>query len=161
MSDQAVIDQVRAYVEAEDYDGILRTVMDRFGAAVGTIHRLANTKVGAPDVGASGVLELVAQRGLPEVLLDTVARIPIGKGMAGLAAERREPVQVCNLQSDDSGVAKPGAKLTKMEGSIALPILQRGEVRGTFGIGKPVPHEYNAAEVALLESVSELLVLVV
>src|SRR5207253_2150142 len=95
---------------------------------------------------ASGMLKLGAQRGIPEAVLPRVQLIPIGKGMAGLAAERREPVQVCNLQTDTSGVAKPAAKETRMEGSIAVPILLGEKLGGTLGIAKPVPYEFTAAE---------------
>ena len=88
---------------------------------------------------ADGMLHLKAQRGLPPPVLDKVQVIPVGKGMAGIAAERREPVQVCNLQTDDSGVARPGAKMTQMEGSLAAPMLKDGAVRGTAHGTLPVP----------------------
>ena len=76
--------------------------------------------------------------------------IPIGKGMAGIAAERMQPVQVCNLQTDASGVAKPGAKDTKMEGSISAPMILDGKLRGTLGAAKPIPYEFSDAESSLL-----------
>jgi putative methionine-R-sulfoxide reductase with GAF domain len=103
--------------------------------------------------GSTGLLRLKAQRGIPEFLLPKVAVIPVGKGMAGLAAERRAPVQVCNLQTDDSGVAKPAAKETQMQGSLAIPILLDGEVRGTLGVAKPVAYEFSPAEIAALEEI--------
>lgn len=131
--------------DSPNWLGALDQVLAHFDGAVGTLHRL----------GEEGELELIAHRGLPEALLPIVSRIPIGKGMAGLAAERREPVQVCNLQTDDSGVAKPGAKLTQMEGSISLPCLQDGELVGTLGVGKPVAHEYDDDEVRLLTAIAE------
>ncbi len=123
----------------------LHTILDKtlshFGGAAGTIHSLE------PDGNS---LSLRAYRGIPDSLLDRVRTIPIGKGMAGLAAERREPVQICNLQAAPSGVAKPGAKETGMEGSIAVPMLAEQSLGGVLGIGKPVPHEYTEAETALL-----------
>jgi putative methionine-R-sulfoxide reductase with GAF domain len=121
-------------------------VLTAFGCTVGTVHRL---RPGAP------ILDLAAQRGVPEAILPQVREIPVGKGMAGLAAERRQPVQVCNLQTDDSGVAKPAAKQTKMEGSIALPMLVAGELRGTLGVAKPTVHEFTAEEVRCLLEVAE------
>ncbi|MFO1031057.1 MAG: GAF domain-containing protein [Planctomycetota bacterium] len=119
---------------------ILERVLAHFDCVVGTVHLL----------GEDGVLHLEAQRGLPPPVLEKVQLVPIGKGMAGLAAERREPVQVCNLQSDTSGKARPGAKLTQMEGSLAAPMLADGELAGVFGIAKPVPYEFPAAEQQLL-----------
>ena len=79
-------------------DTILDRILDRFHCAVGTVHLLDPV---------SGTLKLRAQKGVAEIILDRIRVVPIGKGMAGLAAERRQPVQVCNLQSDQTGVAKP------------------------------------------------------
>ena len=83
--------------------------------------------------------------------------IPVGKGMAGIAAERKQPVQVCNLQTDDSGVARPSAKLTQMEGSLAAPMLVDGDVRGVLGIAKPTAYDFSDAETDLLMAVGALL----
>src|SRR5438045_3559758 len=92
----------------------LHQILADFDCQTGTIHVLD---------ADSGMLQLRAQHGLPEALLAKVSTIPVGKGMAGIAAERKEPVQVCNLQTDATGVAKAGAKLTQMAGSITVPIL--------------------------------------
>ena len=98
------------------------------------------------------MLDLLAQRGIPESILPMVSKIPVSKGMAGLAAERREPVQVCNLQTDDSGDVRPGTKDTKMEGSVAAPMFDpAGELRGTLGVAKPVAYDFTDEEMALLE----------
>jgi putative methionine-R-sulfoxide reductase with GAF domain len=79
--------------------------------------------------------------------------IPIGKGMAGIAAERREPVQVCNLQKDHERRRATRAKLTQMEGSLAAPMLDGDRLCGVFGIAKPVAHDFTEAETRLLLSV--------
>src|SRR5262245_41894535 len=92
----------------------LEMILPHLSCITGTIHRLGPT----PDH-----LVPLAQRGVPDSILDTVNRIPIGKGMAGLAAQRKEAVQVCNLQADNSGVARPGARETRMEGAVAVPML--------------------------------------
>ena len=105
----------------------------------------------------AGLLQLVAQRGLPPVVLDKVRTAPVGKGMAGIAAERRAPVQVCNLQTDASGVVRPGAKDTRMEGSIACPMFDGAELRGVLGVAKPVPHEFTSEQQALLLAVGSKL----
>lgn len=123
-----------------DHVAVLQRLCTAMDCAVGTLHLL----------DADGMLQLVVQLGVPPMLHDKIARIPVGKGMAGIAAERRQPVQVCNLQTDTSGVARPGAKLTRMEGSIACPMLHRGELRGVLGVAKPVPYEFTAAEQAFL-----------
>jgi putative methionine-R-sulfoxide reductase with GAF domain len=112
----------------------------------GTLHRLD------PE---TGLLTLVACTGMPEFLLPKISQIPIGKGMAGIAAERREAVQLCNLQTDESGVARPAARDTKVEGSIALPLLLDGELHGTLGIAKPVPYDFTDDEVVALMQLGE------
>ena len=115
---------------------LLRDVLEEFDCSSGTLHRAEGTE-----------LTLVAHEGIPAPVLDEIETIPIGKGMAGLAAERREPVQVCNLQTDDSGVADPGARETMMEGAIAAPIVgPDGTLEGTIGIAKPEPYEFTPAE---------------
>ena len=126
----------------------LDLALNHFDCAVGTIHVLD------PQ---TNMLRLLADRGIPEAIKDRVRQIPIGKGMAGLAAQRLQPVQVCNLQTDESGVAKPAAKLTEMKGSIALPILVDGKLRGTFGVGKPTEYEFTPAETQALLHIAELI----
>ena len=126
------------------WDDVLRALTEHFDCPVGMVHRLDD---------ADGMLHLEAQRGLPPPVLEKVQVIPVGKGMAGLAAERKEPIQVCNLQTDDSGVAKPGAKMTQMEGSLAVPMLRDGEVRGTLGVAKPSAYDFTDDETDLLMAV--------
>lgn len=78
--------------------------------------------------------------------------------MAGIAAERGEPVQVCNLQTDSSGVVRPGARDTKMEGSIAAPMLDSaGALKGTLGVAKPVAYDFTALECDLLMKAGRLI----
>ena len=121
----------------------LRSLLAELGCQTGTIHR----------TGADGELKLAAQVGVPDFLLPRIASIPFGKGIAGGAAERKGPVQLCNLQTDTSGVARPEAKATGVNGSLAVPVLGEDDrVRGVLGIGKSVPHEFTAAETARLEA---------
>lgn len=115
---------------------LLRDVIEEFDCTSGTVHRAEGDE-----------LKLVAHEGIPESVLSRIETVPIGKGMAGLAAERREPVQVCNLQTGDSVVAEPGARETMMEGAIAAPILgSDGTLEGTIGIAKPEPYEFTPTE---------------
>ncbi|MDE0738121.1 MAG: GAF domain-containing protein [Planctomycetota bacterium] len=96
-------------------------------------------------------LELIAQTGLPPHVAELAVRIPFGKGMAGICAERREPVTMCNLQTDDSGVARPAARDTKIEGAVVVPLLIGGEVAATIGIGKSREYDYSEGELDALE----------
>src|SRR5437867_4967117 len=93
----------------------LSRILKHFGADSGTIHLL----------GEGGLLHLrAASAGIPQFVLDTVKTIPIGKGMAGLAVERKEPVTTCNIQTDTSGDVRSGAKSTGLQGSLVVPILR-------------------------------------
>lgn len=140
----AELDQLFAQPGAAPWDAVLARLLRHFDCPVGTVH-LIEPK--------DGLLHLAAQRGLPPQVLDKVGLIPIGKGMAGIAAERREPVQMCNLQTDASGVARPNAKLTRMEGSIAAPMLREGKLYGVIGVAKPVAYDFTTAETELLLAV--------
>ncbi len=78
--------------------------------------------------------------------------------MAGVAAQRLEPVQICNLQTDDSGIARPSAKDTKVEGAMTAPMLYEGKLYGTLGIAKSEPYDFTDEETAaLMEVGGELL----
>ncbi len=116
---------------------VLLKILTAFDSVAGTVHRYN---------GDTRFLELLVHKGVPDSLLERVTTIPIGKGMAGLAAERREAVQVCDLQTDDSGVAKDGARDTQMEGCISLPMLVDGELRGTLGVAKATAYEFSESE---------------
>lgn len=102
------------------------------------------------------MLHLLAHAGVPEFLLEKVAVIPFGKGIAGAAAERRESVELCNLQQDLGGVAKEDARKTGVSGSIAVPVFsETGEVIGALGIGKVVPYEFTGEEKERLAKISD------
>jgi L-methionine (R)-S-oxide reductase len=118
----------------------LEKIVDQFGAETGSIHLLED-----------GVLVLKAHVGLPARVVEIVSLVPIGKGMAGLAAQRNEPVTTCNIQTDESGDVQSGAKATGVNGAIVVPIRdQRGEVKGALGIGVYRPYDYTEEETARL-----------
>lgn len=120
-----------------DWQTVLDTAIAEFKASTGTLHRLDR---------ATKLLTLVAQRGIPPHLMPVIDNIPLGKGIAGVAAERREPVELCNLQADLGGVAKEGARATNVQGSLAVPCLFGDELRGTLGVGLMTPHDFTDDE---------------
>jgi GAF domain-containing protein len=126
----------------------LRDTLAKFNSETGTIHRLdAQTQL----------LHLVAQVGLPPQILEVVKTIPVGKGIAGETAAKNLPVTICNLQTDSSGVAKPGAKQTGVGGALCVPIRASGNVTGTLGIGTMREHEYSAKEINALQDIANSL----
>lgn len=115
------------------------------------IIRLFNADTGSIHLIEEGVLILKAQVGLPPHVAEIVSRVPIGKGMAGLAAERNEPVSSCNIQSDETGNVKAGARATGVNGAIVVPIRdEQGAVQGSLGIGVHHDYEYTEEETARL-----------
>jgi putative methionine-R-sulfoxide reductase with GAF domain len=121
-----------------DWQQLLNDTLAAFDCSTGTLHFLNKQ---------TNLLELQAQTGIPAFLLPKMTTIPIGKGMAGIAAERKEAVEMCNLQTDESGVARPSAKDTKVEGSLAAPLLLDGELFGVIGIAKPIPYDFTPDEI--------------
>lgn len=130
-----------------NWDSLLKTTLTHFECSTGTLHFLDK----------DFLLQLQSQVGIPEFLIPKLSTIPIGKGMAGIAAERKKPVEMCNLQTDDSGVARPSAKDTKVEGSLAAPLMHNEKLFGTIGIAKPVPYDFTEAEINLLMEIGELI----
>jgi L-methionine (R)-S-oxide reductase len=133
-----LIDQLRS---ATDYSAALRSIITHFQADSGTIHMLES----------DGILHLkAASEGLPEPVLAAVRLVPIGKGMAGLAVERGEPVDTCNIQADATGNVKPGARASGMEGAIVVPIFAGDKPVGAIGIANRATRTFSKEETALL-----------
>jgi L-methionine (R)-S-oxide reductase len=126
----------------------LEHILADFRSETGTIHRL--------DTEAQ-LLHLRAQVGLPPQMLDVIKTIPVGKGIAGQTVAQNKPVTICNLQTDTSGVAKPGARQTGVGGALCVPIQKNGSVVGTLGIGTMRQHEYTAEETKRLQDAADVI----
>jgi len=140
-------------VRQPDWHAVLVQILENFACVTGTLHRTDPS---------TGLLMLVTQHGIPPqvlpMLLPKIDNIPFGKGIAGCAAQRKEPVQLCNLQEDLGGVAKPDAQKTNVQGALAVPIVgSDGKVIGVLGIGKMQPYEFNDSEVSDLNKVAALI----
>jgi GAF domain-containing protein len=119
------IAELERMARAADWAGVLALVIGRLAADSGTLH----------IIGADGHLHLAAaSAGMPPAVLDAVRIVPIGKGMAGLAVERRQPVDACNIQTDASGDVRPGARATGLQGSIVVPLLRGDDALGALGV---------------------------
>jgi len=132
MDTSPLVDAVRRTLAeaagAGRFQGALATVVRHFGADMGMIHRLNPV---------DQHLDLVATTaGVPEPVLQAARRIPLGKGIAGETALTGKPVSMCNLQTDTSGVARPGAKATAAQGTLCVPVLQSERVVGASGRGQ-------------------------
>ena len=111
------------YEQNSTHQQWLEKFLWELGAVAGSVHERRGED-----------LYLTAAHQLPPPVIAAVAIVPRGKGMAGLAQVRKAPVQTCDLQTDDSGAVKPGAKAVNARAGIAVPVLgQTGEVLAVVG----------------------------
>jgi L-methionine (R)-S-oxide reductase len=123
----------------EGAERALDLILSATGTTSGTIHRLS-------EDGAT--LRLLAARRIPPPVLEQINTIPLGKGMAGVAAESRKPVTTCNLQEDNAGgVIRPGARATGAGGSVAVPILRGDDLLGVLGVATHQERDFTDEEI--------------
>ena len=118
----------------------LGVFLTQFGGVAGSVHLVRGDD-----------LHLVAGERLPGPLRAAVAVIPRGKGMAGTAWARGVPIQTCDLETDDGGVVRPGARAVGAHAAVALPV--RGAdaaVAGVVGIAFDEEREFSAADISSL-----------
>jgi L-methionine (R)-S-oxide reductase len=118
------------------------------GAVAGTVHAL---------VRETDTLVMQAAVNIPEKVREVTFNIPRGKGMAGLALEREQPVSSCNLQAERSADVRPGAKAVNAQAAVALPIAGPGGVRAIVGLAYMGEREFSSAELdALTQAASSV-----
>jgi L-methionine (R)-S-oxide reductase len=134
--------------QPQPLEPVLHAVLKHFHSETGTIHRARCGKTNASTC---------AQVGLPPQMLEVVKTIPVGKRIAGQVIAQSRPVTICNLQTDTSGVAKPGAKQTGVGGALCVPLRNGDKIVGTLGIGTARQHEYSPDEMRKLEDIARLI----
>ena len=130
--------------QPQPLEPVLHAVLKQFHSETGTIHRARCGKTNASTC---------AQVGLPPQMLEVVKTIPVGKKIAGQVVAQNGPVTICNLQTDTSGGAKPGAKQTGIGGALCVPIRDGDKIVGTLGIGTLRAYEYTPEETRTLEEI--------
>lgn len=101
----------------------LEEFLKEFDAVAGSVHEQRGDD-----------LFLTAAKNLPPPVISVVGHVPRGKGMAGLAQVKKAPVQTCDLQTDNTGAVKPGAKAVNAHTGIAVPVLNpAGDVVAVVG----------------------------
>ncbi len=124
-------------IDAQSLDDALALIVRDLETDTATLHFLAE----------DGLLHLAAATpGLPPAVLSTIQVIPVGKGMAGLAVERRRPVDACNIQTDRSGDVRPGARATGLAGAVVVPVFRNDEVVGALGVANKGERAFSEAE---------------
>ncbi len=125
-----------------DWTGWLSRFVARHGGVPGTVHALDGQ-----------LLTLAVAINIPPHVreLELIVCIPKGKGMAGLAWERNEPVVTCNLKEDNPGNVRPGAKAVNAGSGVALPVRNANHaIRAIVGIAYQDPREFAQSEIDTL-----------
>ena len=127
----------------------LEAIMEETATSTGTVHLL-------PPGGQ--MLELLAAKNIPAQVLEKVRLIPIGKGMGGVAVEKRQPVTTCNLQQDDAGgVIRQGARATGAQGALAVPMIVDDQAIGALGVATGEPRDFTRAEIDVILEMGSVL----
>jgi L-methionine (R)-S-oxide reductase len=130
-----------------DLEQWLRDYVQRNGGVAGTVH-----------VRGKVELELRAAVNIPPKVVEVVRSIPKGKGMAGLAWERDEPVHTCNLKTDTTGDVRPGAKAVDANAAVAIPVHDaQGILRAVVGIAYMGERDITPGELSDLREQAERL----
>jgi signal transduction protein with GAF and PtsI domain len=146
--DDVLVEIERAVRDGGAWNDALDRILDEMSADSGTIHVL----------GDDGVLHLkAASAGIPQVVLDTIKDVPVGKGMAGLAVERKQPVNACNIQTDATGDVRPGARATGLQGSVVVPLMRGEDAIGALGVANRRERTFTGAEEQRLVEIGRVL----
>jgi L-methionine (R)-S-oxide reductase len=114
----------------------LEQFLQTHGAVAGTVHRRQGD-----------TLRLVASHNIPPPVIAKTQFIPKGKGMAGLAWERDQIVQSCDLRADQTGDVQPGAKAVNAQAAAAIPVHDAsGAVRAVVGIAFATERDFTPSE---------------
>jgi L-methionine (R)-S-oxide reductase len=136
---------------ARDLETWLKAFISKHGGIAGTVHVLTHPPTGA-------ILALAASANLPAPVIEATRLIPKGKGMAGLAWERAEPVQTCNLKTDNTGDVRPGAKAVNAQAAVAMPVNGADTtLRAVVGIAFAGEREFSNDELSALQDDANLL----
>lgn len=139
---------IQSLEAAPSFDDALAQVIRHLKADSGTIHLLED----------DGMLHLAAASdGIPPQVRAVIGTIPVGKGMAGLAVERRAPVDACNIQTDTSGDVRPGARATGLQGALVVPMFADDKVVGALGVANRAARQFTPEETALLLAAGRVL----
>ena len=128
-----------AKTREEGAESALRVILDITNTVSGTVHLL--------EPGGA-IMQLLAATDIPPFVIDKIRQIPVGKGMGGVAVEKKQPVTTCNLQTDDAGgIIRQGARATGAQGAVAVPMMIGDEAVGALGVATKEPRDFSRAEI--------------
>jgi L-methionine (R)-S-oxide reductase len=80
-------------------------------------------------------------------------RIPLGRGVCGTAAQRRETLIVPDVEAFPGHIACDAASRSE----IVVPLIQSGRLLGVLDIDSPLPNRFEREDAAGLDSLMRLL----
>lgn len=144
---------------AADPDSLIETLAAVFEGERDLIANSANMAAllfqGLPDVNWAGFYFLRGEDLVLGPFQGRVAcvRIPLGRGVCGTAAQRRETILVPDVHLFPGHIACDAASRSE----IVVPLIQDGALLGVLDIDSPVANRFTAADQTLCETAADLL----
>lgn len=148
-----------ALPKAEAYRDLLSQAEGLFHGETDAIANAANLSAliyhGLPELNWAGFyllreggeLVLGPFQGKPACI-----RIPLGRGVCGTAAERRESVLVPDVHAFPGHIACDAASRSEL----VVPLLRDGKVLGVLDLDSPLPGRFDAEDQAGIEALAAL-----
>jgi len=148
-----------ALSKAEAYRDLLSQAEGLFHGETDAIANAANLSAliyhGLPELNWAGFyllreggeLVLGPFQGKPACI-----RIPLGRGVCGTAAERRESVLVPDVHAFPGHIACDAASRSEL----VVPLLRDGKVLGVLDLDSPLPNRFDAEDQAGIEALAAL-----
>jgi GAF domain-containing protein len=148
-----------ALSKAEAYRDLLSQAEGLFHGETDAIANAANLSAliyhGLPELNWAGFYLLRSEDELvlgPFQGKPACIRIPLGRGVCGTAAERRESVLVEDVHAFPGHIACDAASRSEL----VVPLLRDGKVLGVLDLDSPLPNRFDAEDQAGIESLAAL-----
>jgi GAF domain-containing protein/CheY-like chemotaxis protein len=126
-------------------------VLDEIARAAGTLFDAPLATLWRADDGARALARW-AGHGSPDLLDRVPVRLPFGKGGAGIAAERREPLLDVPVETDGRLESRAAMLAHGIRTFSALPILLGDRLLGVLAIGRRGDRSFDGADQALVQA---------
>jgi len=136
---------------ARTWDELMQLIVDRSTVAMGT--EVCSLYLVDRDGGG---LTLAATNGVDRQHVG-VARLGLGQGITGIAAETREPVVSTDLANDPRCAWIRGVDHERFTSILAVPLEVQGKAIGVVNVKTEARREFNASEVDRLATIAGLL----
>jgi diguanylate cyclase (GGDEF)-like protein len=148
---------LRVSAAENDFPAMLDRLTERLGAELGLREVSILLREGEGDEERFVVRTAVGFRSRDSVVGRSIRR---GEGLAGVVAERREPIIVADVRTDPQYLSFWGAA-PREGGFAAFPILGRTEMRGLLAMTRPADRPFSELEVAFLRAITDTLALAI